>query len=158
MVTLDGSDFADQALVHAEHLAHATGAELILFRVMPNNDVILPNPTEYPTMLHKDQISEPNAVRVRSGQDENPLDTVERDLENLAEGLRRHDLEVSCVVDAGSPSKSIIKYLQTHDIDLLVMTTHGRSGVVRALFGSVAQEVFRKANCPVLLIKATPNA
>ena len=154
MVTLDGSAFADQALSHAEQLAGALGAELILFRVVPDTDAFLPNPRGYPTVLHKERINESTSIRDKSGQDENPIDTVERALENLAEGLRRHDLNVSYVVDAGSPQKKIINYLQNNDVDLLVISTHGRSGVARAVFGSVAQEVFQKAECPILLVKA----
>ncbi len=158
MVTLDGSAFADQALPHAEQLATALGAELILFRVVPNTDGFLPNPSGYPTVLRKELIDESTAVPHGGGQDENPIDTVERALENLAEGLRRHNLEVRCVVDAGSPSKKIINYLQHNDVDLLVMSTHGRSGVARALFGSVAQEVYQKAECPILLVKAKSDS
>lgn len=154
MVTLDGSAFADQALPHAEQLADALGAELLLFRVVPDTDAFLPNPMGYPTILQKERINEATSIREQSGQDENPIDTVERALENLAERLRRHDLNVSCVVDAGSPPQKIIDYLQHNDVDLLVMSTHGRSGVARAVFGSVAQEVFQKAECPILLIKA----
>lgn len=153
MVTLDGSTFANQALLHARQLAGALGAELILFQVVPDIEGFLPNPSGYPTMLRKELIDESTIIRHQGRQDENPIDTVERDLENLAEGLRRHDLKVRCVVDAGSPPKKIINYLQHNDVDLLVMSTHGRSGVTRVLFGSVAQEVFRKAECPILLVK-----
>lgn len=158
MVTLDGSAFANQALHHAEQLATALGAELILFQVVPDTDGFLPNLSGYPTTLRKELIDEATAIRHSGGQDENPIDAVERALENLAEGLRHHDLEVRCVVDAGSPSKKIINFLQHNDVDLLVMSTHGRSGVARALFGSVAQEVFHKAECPVLLVKVKSSS
>lgn len=154
MVTLDGSAFASQALLHAEQLATALGAELILFQVVPDTDGFLPNPSGYPAMLRKELADEATTLRHESGQAMNPLDIVERALENLADGLRRHDLEVRCVVDTGSPAKKIINYLQHNDVDLLVMSTHGRSGVARALFGSVAQEVSHKVACPILLVKA----
>ena len=149
MVTLDGSRFAEQALPHAQQLASALGAELILFQALPDTDVLLPNPRGYPTILHKENIDESVANRPHSG-----LDMVERDLENLAAKLRHRNLKVTCVVDAGPPSEKIINYLQHNDVDLLVMSTHGRSGVARAIFGSVAQEVFREAGCPILLVKA----
>jgi nucleotide-binding universal stress UspA family protein len=47
----------------------------------------------------------------------------------------------------------ILDYAHTHQIDLIVMATHGRTGLAHALIGSVAEKVVRKAPCPVLTIK-----
>lgn len=58
---------------------------------------------------------------------------------------------------AGGPSSAIVQYADENDIDLIVMGTHGRSGVQRYLLGSVAEEVVRNANCPVLTVELTEN-
>jgi nucleotide-binding universal stress UspA family protein len=53
----------------------------------------------------------------------------------------------------GRPFVEIIRYARDHEIDLIVISTHGRSGIKHALFGSVAEKVIRKAPCPVLVVK-----
>jgi nucleotide-binding universal stress UspA family protein len=52
----------------------------------------------------------------------------------------------------GTPSEEIVNYADEHEIDLIVMGTHGRTGVARVLLGSVAEKVVRKAPCPVLTV------
>jgi len=53
----------------------------------------------------------------------------------------------------GRPFVEIIRYARDHEIDLVVIATHGRTGLTHALFGSVAEKVVRKAPCPVLVVK-----
>ena len=53
----------------------------------------------------------------------------------------------------GRPFVEIIRYARDHKIDLVVIATHGRTGLTHALFGSVAEKVVRKAPCPVLVVK-----
>jgi nucleotide-binding universal stress UspA family protein len=58
----------------------------------------------------------------------------------------------------GDPSLSILQIAKEHPCDLIVMGTHGRTGLGRLLMGSVAEEVLRKASCPVLTVKAPSSA
>lgn len=59
---------------------------------------------------------------------------------------------------AGSPAATILELAEREHADLIVMATHGRTGLFRVLMGSVAEEVVRKAKCPVLTVKgAEPN-
>jgi len=53
----------------------------------------------------------------------------------------------------GAPSTEIAKFAEEHDIDMIVLGTHGRTGLTRVLMGSVAEAVVRKAPCPVLTLK-----
>lgn len=53
----------------------------------------------------------------------------------------------------GHAAETILEFAKTHDIDMIVMGTHGRTGVVRLVLGSVAEMVVRRADCPVLTIK-----
>jgi nucleotide-binding universal stress UspA family protein len=53
----------------------------------------------------------------------------------------------------GHPAEAIVEFARTHDIDLIVMGTHGRTGVARLIMGSVAEAVVRRAECPVLTVK-----
>jgi nucleotide-binding universal stress UspA family protein len=54
----------------------------------------------------------------------------------------------------GSPARAIVHLAEKENVDMIVMPTHGRTGVLRLLMGSVAEEVVRKAKCPVLTVKA----
>lgn len=62
--------------------------------------------------------------------------------------IHRHELI------RGLPANSIVQYAKLHNIDLIVMPTHGRQGIGRLLLGSVAEQVLRTAPCPVLTIKS----
>jgi nucleotide-binding universal stress UspA family protein len=55
----------------------------------------------------------------------------------------------------GTPAKAIVDLAAKEHVDMIVMPTHGRTGLVRMLMGSVAEEVVRKAKCPVVTVKAS---
>lgn len=59
---------------------------------------------------------------------------------------------VVAAVESGAPATGIVRYAERHGIDLIVIGTHGRTGVTRALLGSVAERVVRTAPCPVLTV------
>jgi universal stress protein A len=63
-------------------------------------------------------------------------------------------VDVITAIVNGRPAREIVDYATQHDIDLVVMGTHGRTGVSRALLGSVAEAVVRRAPCPVLTVPA----
>ena len=58
----------------------------------------------------------------------------------------------------GSPARAIVQLAEEEHVDMIVMPTHGRKGLPRLLMGSVAEEVVRKAKCPVLTVKAPAPA
>ena len=132
------TDFSEGAIgagAYARALAHAAGAELHVV---------------YADVLHADSHSgvsaypkTPEAARV--------------DLERLtAEAAARDRLEVSVqhvVTRNISAAPAILDYAGDHDVDVIVMGTHGRRGVRRLLLGSVAEEVVRVSRCPVLTVR-----
>ncbi|OYR45192.1 universal stress protein [Halorubrum sp. Eb13] len=63
-------------------------------------------------------------------------------------------IDMTTVVEMGTPHSEIIRYADEHDIDLVVMGTHGRTGVERYLLGSVAEKVVRMADQPVVTVRA----
>jgi nucleotide-binding universal stress UspA family protein len=73
-------------------------------------------------------------------------------LERVSEPLREQGFEVSCVVDVGDPEDVIVKTAAEQGADVIVMCTHGRTGVGRWLFGSVTHKVLGSAHCPVMVI------
>ena len=67
-------------------------------------------------------------------------------------------LRVLSAVESGSPAAQIVRYAERNGVDLIVLGTHGRTGVTRALLGSVAERVVRTAPCPVLTVSREPRA
>jgi nucleotide-binding universal stress UspA family protein len=74
-------------------------------------------------------------------------------LDRLVQTGKDHRIAVRTDVRIGVDFHEIIDYARTHTIDLIIMATHGRTGLAHALIGSVAERVVRKASCPVLTIK-----
>src|SRR5262249_16776994 len=72
-------------------------------------------------------------------------------IERLQEGLTA-DEDTTAIVSQGSPNLEILKAAEQQDVDLIVMGTHGRQGLGLLVIGSVAEEVVKKANCPVLTV------
>lgn len=75
-------------------------------------------------------------------------------LENLKEQLLAMDIDVETHAAYGNPAEKILEVCRRHNIDLIAMSTHGRSGIGRWILGSVAEEVVRHSEKPVLLICA----
>ncbi|MFD1599967.1 universal stress protein [Halobellus rarus] len=63
-----------------------------------------------------------------------------------------HDIDVATVTEVGRPARTILEYADDRDIDQIVMGSHGRSGIDRAILGSVAETVTRRARIPVTII------
>jgi nucleotide-binding universal stress UspA family protein len=81
-------------------------------------------------------------------------ETAARDyLDGLAPPLRERGLKVQCVTMIGHPAESIVHYAEENRFNLVALATHGRSGLKRLVFGSVADYVIRKSGLPILLIK-----
>ncbi|MFQ5826751.1 MAG: universal stress protein, partial [Dehalococcoidia bacterium] len=76
-------------------------------------------------------------------------------LSQVEESLKGTGLAVSSKALAGTPAETILEYAKATNIDLILMSTHGRSGLSRWVFGSVAARVLRASEAPVLLIRAS---
>lgn len=75
----------------------------------------------------------------------------------IADQARDSDIETTAAVRRGNPHDDILTYATEHDIDLIVMGTHGRTGVKRALLGSVTEAVVRHSEVPVLTVHRDPE-
>jgi nucleotide-binding universal stress UspA family protein len=75
------------------------------------------------------------------------------DLNNLLPADDRRRVHAELAVEWGTPFLEIIRYAREHQIDLVTMGTHGRSGIKHLLMGSVAENVVRSAPCPVLTVR-----
>ena len=131
VVPLDGSSLAEGILPQVEELARTHNGEIQLLRVaffspLPGLDV-----QEYEVKVVQD---------------------AEEYLKRIADGLEKKGLNVSTHVRYGDPAEEILTHAEKYGT-IIVMTTHGRSGLTRWAMGSVADKVIRTSSKPVLLIR-----
>jgi nucleotide-binding universal stress UspA family protein len=137
MVPVDGSAFAEHALPPAVDLAKRTGATLHLVRV--HQPPVLPAP-EAPLIV------DTGWLEALKAEERKYLADVQ-----LAPMLA--DARVETALVEGFPSDALAAYARSREIDLIVMTTHGRGGISRFWLGSVADALVRQAGTPVLLVR-----
>ena len=133
LVPTDGSDPADRAVDLAAALAAATGARLHAINVVDLGVVW----------------GEADTGRVVEALDDTGQQTVDEAADRAA------DAGVGCVETAvlhGTPHREVVDYAADHDADLVVIGTHGRSGLERYILGSVAERVVRLSDVPVLAV------
>jgi nucleotide-binding universal stress UspA family protein len=136
LVPLDGSELARKALDQAEKLAKTFDAEIILFQVVP----FLP-------IYGSPELVTPLIV------DEKQRESAEKYLTNLSEELKKRGLKVTAMVRTGQQvAVEIIDFARETGVDLIVMCTHGRSGITRWVLGSVAHKVLTRTETPILLL------
>lgn len=136
IVPLDGSALAECALSHAEGLARGLNVKLVLLEIVP-----------YPEVRDA-------AVESDWAIDANSY------LADVAEDLQKNGVkEVEVVVQWGEVPEAIIAYAQSDPNALVVMSTHGRTGLARLAFGSVTESVLRSAvSVPVLVTRCFPES
>ncbi len=142
LVTTDFSESSIHAIDCAVALALDKGAELYVLHVVEKF-------MDYP-LLYSDVV--PFRVPARDAYRE----IEDRTKERIASSLGEHDargLEARALVTTGSPHVEIIRAAEREEIDLIVIATHGRSGITHAILGSTAEKVVRRSPCPVLVIR-----
>ncbi|MCC7203417.1 MAG: universal stress protein [Nitrospirae bacterium] len=79
--------------------------------------------------------------------------TARRLLDKTVASMKKTGANIESVMLSGNPSAEIVRFARDEAIDLIVMATHGRSGVEHLLMGSVAEKVVRRSPCPVMTVK-----
>jgi universal stress protein A len=139
VVPTDFSTRSEQAVEYAGVLATSLGATVHLVHVL---DRLLS-----PEMAWAAPATEAAALRERLYQEGRAK------LTELAATVRQSGVPVTTEVRSGLPSQEIIHAAVDYGADLVVMTTHGRTGLSHLLLGSVAEDVIRHARCPVLALR-----
>ncbi len=145
LVPLDGSRLAEAALPHAIGAARCFGSSVLLFQVAV--------PVTIATAI--DPVAATGAEAAIAVE---AMEASERAATGyLAEVASRPELQgipVQTEVGRGNAAMEIVKRAKAGDVDLIAMSTHGRSGLGRLVFGSVADQVLREAGLPILLIRS----
>ena len=142
VVPLDGSKLAEVALDQAKELAKLFDAELVLLRVIDYSDIGSMGDFE---LIYGFELM---ALAVETERQAANEYLAKHSIELAAEGLK-----VTTQLVDGVASKVIVASAQ--DGDLIVMSTHGRSGLKRWILGSVAESVLRHATVPVLSVRSS---
>lgn len=146
LVPTDYSPPAFDALRHAEQLAQHLRAKIVLLHVFDESDYVIGTALglggEYGPVKE-------NRARAHA--------MAEDKLQRLAEQARAAGCEVEAVLRDGPAVECIVREIASSGADLIVMSTHGRTGWRRFVMGSVAERVIRHAACPVLVTHARPN-
>ena len=142
LVPLDGSRAAEAALEQASYLASIDQGKVHLVHAMTDSRL-----TEDPAI--RLDVAERREMQDRS-QAASYLDSVKARLQ--AQGVQCQ----SHILDAGNPAQQILEFASAESIDLIVLTSHGRSGLSRFLLGSIAEKVMRHASCLVLVVRRNP--
>lgn len=139
LVPLDGSENAECILEHVK--AVATGChvpDVVLLRVIES----------FPAYYMDYRISE---EFIRQSQDAAKADAREY-LTKTADKMTKQGMSVSTQVIEGKAADSILDYSIKNSVDLIIMATHGRTGISRWALGSVADKVVRTSNAPVMVV------
>ena len=134
---VDFSEFTDEILSYAEIIAKRFDSELHLIHVIPNLSYFTP----YESFLTPE-----NLVAI----ERNIEGEVGKDFDKITKKL---EFPFKRIIKSGVTSVEIIDYIKHQGIELVVMGTHGRSGIEHILIGSVAEKVVRKSPCPVLTVR-----
>jgi nucleotide-binding universal stress UspA family protein len=146
LVALDGSELAEQVLPYVKPLAEKFGSEVTLLRATTSPEQILAAGGSA-SLSAADMVIDPMPI-VEAEQE----DTAAY-LQAVAARLQHQDTQVSFVQPEGDAGEAILDYARGNGIDLIALTTHGRGGLGRLIFGSVAEHVVRNAPSPVLLVR-----
>lgn len=140
LLPTDFSGCANYALPYAAAIARATGASLVCLHVI---EPIVP-------AVGYTGLTEPLPLADISEQLE---DSAEKELPRLVECEELTGVAVEEMIVHGDPTAEIVRIASERDVDLIVISSHGRAGLGRIIFGSTAEAVVRHAACPVLVVK-----
>jgi nucleotide-binding universal stress UspA family protein len=107
----------------------------------------------FPTQLTFDM---PPIQTVNPQDLERRLEVTRHYLRNKAEPLRNDGWHVETLTEIGYPEEAIVRVARNHNVDAIIMSTHGRTGLNRLLLGSVTHRVLNEAPCPVFVIPNKP--
>jgi nucleotide-binding universal stress UspA family protein len=136
---IDFSDASRAAMEVAADLARRHGAELVLLHAYPIPGYTFPDGSV---------MASPKMMQELAEQAQRHLEEWRADAERIVQAPR-----VSVEKAIGEPASEIVSYATDSGVDLLVLGTHGRTGLEHALMGSIAERVVRRAHCPVLTVR-----
>ncbi len=152
LVPLDGSSIAEGVLPHVKEVAKKFDAEILLLQTVPSMSQILLETAA--TTMEGSVSGAELGVEVADQQYTAIKHDAESYLGSVADRLKAEGLRATKYIVEGSAAAAILEFAKESKVDLIAMSTHGRGGLGRLVFGSVTDEVLRKGpHLPMLLIR-----
>ena len=139
LVPIDFSDQAHAVIEWATHMAEEHSSKILLLHVYHL-------PVEFQQL---------EGAYLPPDFWSNVKQEAEQQLASHCQQIRKHDVEVEALVREGYPATIIVEEAESHESDLIVIGTHGHTGLKHLLLGSIAERVVQKAPCPVLTVKGS---
>lgn len=153
MVPLDGSRLAECVLPHVEAFIKGFNvSDIILARVI---EPVKPDFRTYDSVIDDSFIEE--TQKLWDNLEERGKTTARNYLDPLAQHLKEKNTAVHPEILIGDAAKTLADYAESQDIDLIIMASHGYSGIRRWIMGSVAEKLFRSVSVPVFMVRAKPD-
>jgi nucleotide-binding universal stress UspA family protein len=150
LIPLDGSRFGSRALTTAIEIAKRFNAEIFLLQVIKPAAPI-------PPAMGMTGTGSPAEVKismeVAAAEDKRNASLAKQYLSRKTRELRSRGIKASYQAVIGEPADTIMKLARRKKSDLIIMSSHGKGGLKRAILGSVTDEVIRKAGKPVLVVR-----
>jgi nucleotide-binding universal stress UspA family protein len=146
LVPLDGSPRAEKILPHVENLAMKFKSKVIFLQVV-TPPLQFVNPSLYETSIQSDVIHE-YLTDFKRKQEE-----ITAYLAGIQEGFKKRGINTGLLVEQGPAVETIISVAQREKADLIAIASHGRSGLSRVFYGSVAAGIMHKIDRPILVIR-----
>ena len=140
LVPTDFSQFSDRAVQQAVDIAEQNNARIFLLHVV---DKLQQCAIDYCIPVEVMQ-------KVQSDSEKEATKKMQEEADRI---LKAKKLDLTFDVRSGIPYEEILKEQQERMADLIVIASHGRTGILKSLIGSVAERVMREAKCPVLLVR-----
>jgi nucleotide-binding universal stress UspA family protein len=134
LVPLDGSDLAEQALAPAVEIAMAMSAEIMCLQVVTGLSIDL------------DPYLNKRVIKARE-------QAANLHLNSLQDRFSKYDVTINALTTVGPAAKTIVKYAKERAIDLIIMSSHGQTGLKRWAYGNVAIKILRRAPCDTLMVR-----
>jgi nucleotide-binding universal stress UspA family protein len=141
LVPLDGSEVAECVLQHVEAIANSIKGVITLLTVV--------EPIEMPTR-GQIAITDDDLKRMHSELEKEAHGY----LDSVARRFKLSGIKTRSIVQVGKPADTLIEYIHNNKVDLVIMSTHGRSGFSKLFWGSVTEKVIKTVDTPIFLVKA----
>jgi nucleotide-binding universal stress UspA family protein len=137
LVPLDGSSRAESILPHVENLAIQFKSKVYFLQVVTLHDATI-------------QIDDIDQYLYNINQKKEEIRAY---LASIQEGFQKKGIEASCLIEEGAVVETILSVARRENADLIAIASHGRSGLSRVFYGSVAAGIMQKIDRPILVIR-----
>jgi len=148
LVPIDDISSAGLALDQARDLAKSNGASVVVMHVVTPDNPLLTH-DEHMAGVH----AAPQIVEMAQKDEKAHFEAEKAEIQPAIDSLDSEGVETSLLVISGNAHNEIVRVVNEQGVDLVILSTHGRRGVSRALLGSVADEVVHDVGVPVMIVR-----